>query len=156
MKQKVAIGVALINNPEILFLDEPTSGLDIEARKDLWEIIQNQKNKGTTIVLTTHDILEAGALADEIIILSKGVIKAKGSIKDLYRDFPSKKKVEYIGEPILHELIRGFVSIANRQIVYTDNTQVILNEVKKIGGTNLVESEITLEDIYLFNQKVSL
>lgn len=85
-QRRLSIAMALISEPKVLFLDEPTLGLDIEARYDLWEIIKNLKSK-TTIILTTHYLEEAEALADRIGIIKKGEIVELGTnqqLKDKY------------------------------------------------------------------------
>ena len=83
LKQRVGIALALVNDPEIIFLDEPSSGLDPKARRDLWEAIKALKDKGKTVVLTTHYLDEAYCLADRICILHKGTVIAEGTPEDL-------------------------------------------------------------------------
>ncbi len=72
MKRRVLIAKALSHEPEVLFLDEPTAGVDVELRKDMWEIVAGLKATGTTIILTTHYIEEAEAIADRIGVIAKG------------------------------------------------------------------------------------
>jgi ABC-2 type transport system ATP-binding protein len=72
MKRRVLIAKALSHEPEVLFLDEPTAGVDVELRKDMWEIVADLKSHGTTIILTTHYIEEAEAIADRIGVIAKG------------------------------------------------------------------------------------
>lgn len=72
-KRKLSIAISLINNPKILFLDEPTLGLDVISRRELWNIIQKQKDK-MTIILTTHYMEEAEALSDRVGIINKGLL----------------------------------------------------------------------------------
>lgn len=74
MKRRVIIAKALSHEPKILFLDEPTAGVDVDLRIDMWELIKEIRNKGTTIILTTHYIKEAEEIADRISIISKGQI----------------------------------------------------------------------------------
>ena len=81
-QRKLSIAMALISEPKILFLDEPTLGLDVLARRELWKYIQNLKGK-ITIILTTHYLEEAEALSDRIGIMSKGRLKAEGTVDDL-------------------------------------------------------------------------
>ena len=78
-KQRLAIGCALLHKPEVLFLDEPTTGLDPQARRRLWEVVETFKTHGGTVVLTTHYMEEAERLADEVIIVDRGVVIARGS-----------------------------------------------------------------------------
>ncbi len=73
-KQRFSIATTLINQPEIIFLDEPTTGLDPQARRNLWDLISEIRNKGTTVVLTTHYMDEAEHLCDRVAILEKGKI----------------------------------------------------------------------------------
>lgn len=72
MKRRVLIAKALSHEPEVLFLDEPTAGVDVELRKDMWKIVEGLKASGTTIILTTHYIDEAEAIADRIGVIAKG------------------------------------------------------------------------------------
>lgn len=72
MKRRVLIAKALSHEPKVLFLDEPTAGVDVELRKDMWEIVAGLKAGGTTIILTTHYIEEAEAIADRIGVIAKG------------------------------------------------------------------------------------
>ena len=72
MKRRVLIAKALSHEPRVLFLDEPTAGVDVELRKDMWEIVRNLRAEGVTIILTTHYIEEAEAIADRIGVINKG------------------------------------------------------------------------------------
>jgi ABC-2 type transport system ATP-binding protein len=78
------LGIAILNNPQILLLDEPTTGLDPTSRHEIWTILMNLKKKGTTsMILTTHYMEEAEYLCDRIIILDHGRILAQGSLEEL-------------------------------------------------------------------------
>ena len=72
MKRRVMIAKALSHEPEILFLDEPTAGVDVELRRDMWQMVHRLRERGTTIILTTHYIEEAEEMADRIGVISKG------------------------------------------------------------------------------------
>ncbi|MGH8273603.1 MAG: ABC transporter ATP-binding protein, partial [Gammaproteobacteria bacterium] len=78
-KQRLMFALALCGNPELLFLDEPTAGLDIEARRTLWSTLRALAEDGRTIVLTTHYLEEADALADRIVVVNRGRVVAEGS-----------------------------------------------------------------------------
>ena len=83
-RQRLALAVALINHPQILFLDEPTTGLDPHSRLDMWNILKNLKDQGnTTLVLTTHYMEEAESLCDHIIIIDEGKILCQGKLEEL-------------------------------------------------------------------------
>ncbi len=82
-RQRLLLGLALLNDPDLVFLDEPSTGLDPQARQHVWEIIQQMNNEGKTIILTTHYMEEAQTLCDTIAIMDNGRIIAKGSPKEL-------------------------------------------------------------------------
>jgi ABC-2 type transport system ATP-binding protein len=75
-KQRFSIATTLINKPKIIFLDEPTTGLDPQARRNLWDLIQDIRNMGTTIILTTHYMDEAELLCNRVAIIDSGKIIA--------------------------------------------------------------------------------
>ena len=75
-KQRFSIATTLINDPKIVFLDEPTTGLDPQARRNLWELVQNIRDKGTTVIITTHYMDEAEVLCDRVAIIDSGKIIA--------------------------------------------------------------------------------
>ncbi len=82
-RQRLLLALALVNRPELLFLDEPSTGLDPQARRNLWDIVQNVKREGKTIILTTHSMEEAQQLCDLVAIMDHGRIIAKGSPAEL-------------------------------------------------------------------------
>jgi ABC-2 type transport system ATP-binding protein len=88
-QRRINIAVALVHSPSMLILDEPTAGLDIEARYDLWRLIDNLKNMDVTILLTTHYLEEAERLCSRIGILQHGHIVAEGSLKELCQKIPA-------------------------------------------------------------------
>ena len=82
MQRRLSIAMAIITEPKLLFLDEPTLGLDVRARRELWSLIRALKGK-TTVVLTTHYMEEAESLADYVAVMEKGLIKERGTVKEL-------------------------------------------------------------------------
>jgi ABC-2 type transport system ATP-binding protein len=82
-RQRLLLALALINRPHLLFLDEPSTGLDPQARRNLWDIVNNIKDQGKTIILTTHYMEEAHHLCDEVAIMDHGKIIAQGRPNDL-------------------------------------------------------------------------
>jgi ABC-2 type transport system ATP-binding protein len=84
-RQRFLLALALINRPKLLFLDEPSTGLDPQARRNLWDLIQQIKKEGKTIILTTHYMEEAQYLCDEIAIMDYGKIIARGSPAELIK-----------------------------------------------------------------------
>ncbi|WP_270526203.1 ABC transporter ATP-binding protein [Longibaculum muris] len=87
-KQKLSLVVALIPQPEIIFLDELTTGLDVVARREVWNILKNLKEKGMTIVLTTHYMEEAQYLCDRILLLKQGKKVVEGTVNDIMQSGP--------------------------------------------------------------------
>ena len=74
MKRRVLIAKALSHEPRVLFLDEPTAGVDVELRKDMWDVVADLRDSGVTVILTTHYIEEAEAMADRIAVIAQGEI----------------------------------------------------------------------------------
>src|ERR1700744_845373 len=98
-KQRFSIATTLINQPRIIFLDEPTTGLDPQARRNLWDLIQNIRDKGTTVIITTHYMDEAEVLCNRVAIIDAGKIIALASPDRLGDDlgatgFERRKKGE--------------------------------------------------------------
>jgi ABC-2 type transport system ATP-binding protein len=83
LKQRVAVACALVGDPELLFLDEPTTGLDPRARQQLWRIVEEFRDGGGTVVLTTHYMEEAAALCDDLAIMDQGRVIARGTPRSL-------------------------------------------------------------------------
>lgn len=85
-QQRLAIAVALVHSPQVLFLDEPTAGLDALGRRELWEIVRDIRSDGTTVMLSTHYLEEAEALCNEVLIMSEGCLIRQGSPGALIRE----------------------------------------------------------------------
>lgn len=90
-KQRVLFALAICGNPDLLFLDEPTAGLDVEARRMLWDEIRQLVRRGKTVLLTTHYLQEADALADRIAVLNKGEIVAEGTPSEIKAQTSGKR-----------------------------------------------------------------
>ena len=91
MKRRVLIAKALSHEPSILFLDEPTAGVDVELRQDMWKIVKDLRNTGVTIILTTHYIEEAEAIADRVGVINEGEIIIVDETKELLKKMGNKK-----------------------------------------------------------------
>ncbi len=104
-RQRLLMALALINDPEVLFLDEPTTGLDPQSRRNFWDLIARIRAQGKTVVLTTHYMDEAYTLCDEIAIMDRGKIVARGTPERLLKEhfgdvvlqFPEENVVEKLG-----------------------------------------------------------
>ncbi|MCJ8012306.1 ATP-binding cassette domain-containing protein [Paenibacillus sp. KQZ6P-2] len=109
MRRRLDIALSLVGKPQIIFLDEPTTGLDPEARIEVWKIVKELANGGTTVFLTTQYLEEAEQLADQIAILHEGRIIANGTLAELKKLFPSAK-VEYVEkQPTLEEIFLAII-----------------------------------------------
>jgi ABC-2 type transport system ATP-binding protein len=94
-KRQVQFALALVGRPELLFLDEPTVGLDIQAREALWNVVRELLHEGCSIVLTTHYLEEAEALADRVVVMARGRLVTSGSVDEI-RAHVSRKKVSCV------------------------------------------------------------
>ncbi len=99
-KQRLAIGTALVNDPDLVFLDEPTTGLDPQARRNVWDIVSALRSRGKTVILTTHYMEEAEALSDEVCIMDYGHIIAQGTPKTLAKQLGEQTLIEFDGQHI--------------------------------------------------------
>jgi ABC-2 type transport system ATP-binding protein len=111
MRRRLDIAMSLVGTPQVIFLDEPTTGLDPEARLEVWKIVKDLANNGTTVFLTTQYLEEAEQLADQIAILHEGRIIANGTLAELKKLFPPAK-VEYVEkQPTLEEIFLAIIGV---------------------------------------------
>jgi ABC-2 type transport system ATP-binding protein len=100
MKRRVMIAKALSHEPEILFLDEPTAGVDVELRRDMWKLVRALRDKGVTIILTTHYIEEAEEMADRIGVINKGTLVLVEEKTSLMHKLGKKQLTLHLKEPL--------------------------------------------------------
>lgn len=112
-RQKLALAIALINNPEILILDEPTTGLDPNSRREIWRLLLRLKREyHTTLILTTHYMEEAAQLCDQIVIMDNGHILAQGTLKALLAKFSSGEVITFkLNKKIEERFIRDIAGV---------------------------------------------
>jgi ABC-2 type transport system ATP-binding protein len=116
-RQRVLFGISICGDPDLLFLDEPTVGLDVEARRLMWTQIRNLVSRGKTVLLTTHYLNEADALADRILVLQHGAIVAEGTPAQI-KSRAIGKQVRFSSQLTLEEVraIPGVLTaVADRQ-----------------------------------------
>ena len=151
MKRRVLIAKALSHEPSVLFLDEPTAGVDVELRKDMWEVIKNLRNKGVTIILTTHYIEEAEAIADRVAVINKGEMVVVDETSNLIKSLGQKTLTIDLHETVktLPESLNNYkLTIVNEglSIDYQYDTQS-----KQTGITSLLqdmkEAGLKLKDL---------
>jgi lipooligosaccharide transport system ATP-binding protein len=159
MKRRLTIARALVSEPDILMLDEPTTGLDPQARHILWDRLFRLKEKGVTLVITTHFMDEAEQLCERLIVIDRGKIMAEGSPTDLIKRYSSKEvlevrfgseKNEEIAEKLKDKCERLEV-LPDRILLYAEDAEHSLEEIMKSGmhpKTSLVRRS-SLEDVFL-------
>jgi lipooligosaccharide transport system ATP-binding protein len=159
MKRRLTIARALINEPDLLLLDEPTTGLDPQARHLVWDRLYRLKQRGTTLVLTTHYMDEAEQLCDRLVVMDKAKIVAEGSPRELINRYATREvlelrfpvgvqetldgKLEGLGERVEH--------LPDRVLVYANDGEAAMAAAHERGlepETSLVRRS-SLEDVFL-------
>jgi ABC-2 type transport system ATP-binding protein len=100
MKRRVMIAKALSHEPQILFLDEPTAGVDVELRRDMWDLVRGLRQRGVTIILTTHYIEEAEEMADRVGVINKGTLMLVEDKKELMKKLGKKQLTLHLATPL--------------------------------------------------------
>jgi ABC-2 type transport system ATP-binding protein len=137
-RRRLDVALGIVGRPELVFLDEPTTGFDPEARRHFWDLIRALAADGTTILLTTHYLDEAEALANQVAVISGGKIVAEGTPATLGGRSTAKATVSWVDE-------------TGHRSVLTDTPTAAINELS-VGGRELAELTVTrpsLEDTYL-------
>jgi ABC-2 type transport system ATP-binding protein len=163
LKQRVAIALALVNDPEILFLDELTTGLDPQARRNMWDLVENTRTQGKTIFLTTHYMEEAEKLCDRVGIIDYGKIIALDTPRKLIDNLDADSKVSFNVDDKDMDAAKfkalGAVSRVERSedgfILYTRDENATLQELVRMADTqkfriiNLRTESPNLDDVFL-------
>jgi ABC-2 type transport system ATP-binding protein len=161
-KQRLALGLALVNDPELLFLDEPTTGLDPQARRNTWETIRHLKSTGKTILLTTHYMEEAEYLCDRVMIIDQGRSIALDTPTALISRLDVERRIEFVSEDdisleMLSELpgVDRVEKFEQRYILYSTNVDDALHAILPLTRSTSRELKdlhvrrATLEDVFL-------
>ncbi len=163
LKQRVAIALALVNDPEILFLDELTTGLDPQARRNMWDLVETLRTQGKTIFLTTHYMEEAEKLCDRVGIIDYGKIIALDTPKNLINNLSAESKVTFNVEDkdidvSKFETIEAVSQVEKGEdgfILYTKDENVTLQELVRLADkqkfrlSNLRTESPSLDDVFL-------
>ena len=163
MKRRVLIAKALSHEPRVLFLDEPTAGVDVELRKDMWDVVEDLKASGVTIILTTHYIEEAEAIADRVGVISKGEILLIQDKAELMSQMGKKQLVVDLQDVItdVPAKLKSYdleVGENGMSLIYTYDTKgertgitTLLNDLQKTGlqMTDMTTQQSSLEDIFV-------
>lgn len=163
MKRRVLIAKALSHEPRVLFLDEPTAGVDVELRKDMWNVVADLKADGVTIILTTHYIEEAEAIADRVGIISKGEILLIQDKAEMMAQMGKKQLVVDLAVPVI-EIPAALAAYSleigpeGASLIYTYDTKgertgitTLLNDLQKAGlqMADMQTRQSSLEDIFV-------
>lgn len=172
-RQRLAIALALVNDPHVIFLDEPTTGLDPQARRTLWDIILKLKDRGKTVVLSTHYMDEAHVLCDRICLMDRGKVIALDTPERLVRSLQSDSAVEFRipelegrpdedgGRAEVLALLRSVAGVKQADVqkdlfvLYTDHLQQTLTdwiakaEAQGLSFADLRTRTATLEDVFI-------
>jgi ABC-2 type transport system ATP-binding protein len=163
MRRRVLIAKALAHEPRILFLDEPTAGVDVELRKDMWDVVAELKKNGVTIILTTHYIEEAEAIADRIAVINKGEILLVEGKDDLMTRMGQKTLAVELHDPIdtVPEALSAYnlgIGADGHSLIYTYDTRAertgitaLLSDIAASGLAlkDLQTQQSSLEDIFV-------
>ena len=163
MKRRVMIAKALSHEPSILFLDEPTAGVDVELRRDMWEMVRGLRERGVTIILTTHYIEEAEEMADRIGVISKGEIILVEDKHVLMHKLGKKQLTLHLQRPLtaIPDELAGYpleLTDAGNQLVFTFDAQHedtgIAELLKRLAAhgidfKDLQSSQSSLEEIFV-------
>ncbi len=159
MKRRLTIARSLINEPDLMLLDEPTTGLDPQARHLLWDRLYRLKQRGTTLVLTTHYMDEAEQLCDRLVVMDKAKIVAEGSPLDLIARYSSREVAEFRFTPGTQETLDGQLEglaeriewLPDRVLLYADDGDrvVAASRERGIAPLTVLVRRATLEDVFL-------
>ena len=159
MKRRLTIARALINDPDLIILDEPTTGLDPQARHLLWDRLYRLKQRGATLIITTHYMDEAEQLCDRLVVMDQGKIVAEGSPRELITRYAPREVVELrFGDDEKDEAalkMEGLASrsevLADRVLLYTDDADVTQEglHTRGIDPEQVLVRRSTLEDVFL-------
>jgi ABC-2 type transport system ATP-binding protein len=160
-KQRLFIALSLVNNPDLVFLDELTTGLDPQARRGMWDLVRDIRDRGTTVFLTTHFMEEAERLCDRVLIIDRGEIVALDTPQCLIDPLGARYRVIFEAEEQLDERVLDQVPgvirverIGERVVVYGQEDGLVggVVDVLEAGGIrfrNLHTEQPSLEDVFL-------
>ena len=162
-RQRFSIATTLVNNPRVIFLDEPTTGLDPRSRIAMWEIIENLKKRGSTILLTTQYLEEADYLTDRIVIIDQGKVVAQGTSKELKSTIGGGVLEIHVADKqhvvALVEALNVFgphadFALGIVTIPVKEGTKTLSETIRKIDAANIEISDIelrkpTLDEVFL-------
>ena len=161
-RQRLSVALALVNDPELVFLDEPTTGMDPAARRMLWDVVLGLKDRGRSVLLTTHYMEEAEVLCDRLAIMDHGRILESGTVDELVSRRFHERAVRFDSiEGLADEELASFPGVASIKheggavLLYTRDVPATIGAVlaatERLGvePANLAVRRATLEDVFL-------
>ncbi|USX54142.1 ABC transporter ATP-binding protein [Lentzea sp. HUAS12] len=136
-RRRLDLALALLGKPEVLFLDEPTTGLDPESRRNTWELIRSLLRDGVTVLLTTHYLEEAQALADRLAIMHRGRIVAQGTVSEVVDAYPAR--ISFVPPAGVSLPVVADAEPSGRVTVRTNDLQSTLHDLLAWAHHNGVE-----------------
>jgi lipooligosaccharide transport system ATP-binding protein len=158
MKRRLTIARALVNDPEIILLDEPTTGLDPQARHVVWDRLYRLKQRGVTLILTTHYMDEAEQLCDRLVVMDDGKIAAEGSPLQLIREYSTREVVELrfaaespaVESEVFGGQVQRIETLPDRLLLYTDDGDALVPVAhERLHPQSVLVRRSTLEDVFL-------
>jgi lipooligosaccharide transport system ATP-binding protein len=159
MKRRLTIARSLINEPDLIILDEPTTGLDPQARHLLWERLYRLKQRGATLIITTHYMDEAEQLCDRLVVMDKAEIAAEGSPRELIERYSTREVLELRFADAIRSSLDGRLdgladrieALPDRHLLYVDDGERALEAVhdRQIPVESALVRRATLEDVFL-------
>jgi lipooligosaccharide transport system ATP-binding protein len=158
MKRRLTIARALVNEPELVLLDEPTTGLDPQARHLVWERLFRLKQRGATLILTTHYMDEAEQLCDRLVIMNNGTIADEGHPLDLIRRLSTREVVELrfaneapaVDAGQFNGRVARIEALPDRVLLYTDDGDALVPVAhERLHPQSVLVRRSTLEDVFL-------
>ena len=155
LQRRLLIARSLMHDPELLVLDEPTTGLDPQARILVWQRIAELRQRGVTVVLTTHYMEEAARLCDEVVVMDQGRIVERGAPRDLILRHAGEQVVEVrwpLGTPAPPggPEVRRVDLLGDRLLLFADNPAAALGLVRgRVDSETTIVRPATLEDVFI-------
>ena len=136
LRRRVLLGIAAVADSPLLILDEPSVGLDPEARRDLWELLRSYRQRGKTVLLSTHYLEEAEALCSRVGVIQRGSLRALDTVANLYSAYGYEYKIT-------------FATADGGGTLYGNDDRLLVRQAQERGSDQYSVSRTTLEDVYL-------
>ena len=167
-QQRLSVALAFVNDPDIMFLDEPTTGLDPQARRTMWDVIENLRKTGKTVFLTTHYMEEAERLCDRIVVMDHGEIIALGRPQQMIMEHFKERAIQFkMTQYPDKEALVGLAGVTNiamekrgndeeeETVLYSENISATISSLMELAAGmhsdvyDLFVRQASLEDVFL-------